>query len=242
MANSQVSSNCLYNLIYTDFNEEFSRDSTFFYNMQYPTFFNFNTGYFFVNPSILNNINTLIKKDVDDFRNGLAKEEQDYNSTVADNKPEEKIIYSAFSNYAVTFNKNHLLSVVVNVLGFSGNTLPKYDALYNYNYDLLTGNKINLKDIFNSGVDYIKVITDYVNYKINQNKDLYFENVEFIITDNQAFYLEDDGLVVYFDAGELAKEEFGTSKFKLTFSKFAPYINPRFYCEGTNLKRRIYRR
>lgn len=242
MANSQVSSNCLYNLIYTDFNEEFSRDSTFFYNMQYPTFFNFNTGYFFVNPSILNNINTLIKKDVDDFRNGLAKEEQDYNSTVADNKPEEKIIYSAFSNYAVTFNKNHLLSVVVNVLGFSGNTLPKYDALYNYNYDLLTGNKINLKDIFNSGVDYIKVITDYVNYKINQNKDLYFENVEFFITDNQAFYLEDDGLVVYFDAGELAKEEFGTSKFKLTFSKFAPYINPRFYCEGTNLKRIIYRR
>lgn len=242
MANSQPESNCLYNLIYTDFNEEFSKNSTFYYNIQYPAFFNFNTGYFFANPSILNNISNLIKQEVNDFRDGLAQEEQDYNSTVADNNPEEKRIYSAFSNFAVAFNKNHLLSVIVNVLGFSGNTLPKYDILYNYNYDLLTGSKITLKDIFNPGVDYIKVITDYVNYKINQNKDLYFENVEFFITDDQAFYIENDGLVVYFDAGELAKEEFGTSKFKLTFSKFAPYINPRFYCNATNVNRRIYRR
>lgn len=242
MDNSQPTSNCLYNLIYTDFNEEFSRNSTFYYNIQYPSFFNFNTGYFFANPSILNNINNLIKKDVNDFRDGLAKEEQDYNSTVADNNAKEERIYSAFSNFAVSFNKNHLLSVIVNVLGFLGNTLPKYNALYNYNYDLLTGNKIALKDIFNPGVDYIKVITDYVHYKINQNKNLFFENVEVFITDNQAFYLEDGGVVVYFDAGELAKEEFGTIKFKLSFNKFAPYINPRFSCEGTNLKRRIFRR
>lgn len=242
MANSQSTSNCLYNLIYTDFNEEFSKGSTFFYNLQYPAFFNFNNGYFFANPTILNNISNLIKEDVITFRDDLSKEEQDYNSTVANNNPNERRIYSAFSNFAVTFNKNHLLSVIVNVIGYSGNTLPEYDTLYNYNYDLLTGNTIQLKDIFNPNVDYIKVITDYVRYKINQNKDLYLENVEFFITDDQAFYIEDDGLVVYFDAGQLAEDEFRTSKFKLSFNKFAPYINPRFYCEGTNLKRRMFRR
>lgn len=242
MANSQPASNCLYNLIYTDFNEEFSKGSNFYYDIQYPAFFNFNNGYFFANPSILNNISNLIKEEVISFRDNLAKEEAQYNSTVADNKPDEKKVYSAFSNFAVTFNKNHLLSVIVNLRGFTNHTLPSYNELYNYNYDLLTGKKITLQDIFNNGVDYIKVITDYVNYKINQNKDLYFDNVEFFITDDQAFYIEDDGLVVYFDAGQLAKEEFGTTKFKLMFSKFAPYINPRFYCSATNINRRIYRR
>ena len=242
MANSQPENNCLYNLIYTDFNEEFSRGSSFFYNIQYPAFFNFSNGYFFANPTILNNINNLIKQEVNDFRDDFAKEEQNYNSSVADNNPAEKKIYSAFSNFAVTLNKNHLLSVIVNVLGFADDTTPRYDMLYNYNYDLLTGNRITLKDIFNPGVDYIKVITDYINYKISQNKDLYFDKVEFFITDNQAFYIENDGLVIYFDAGELSKEEFGTTKFKLKFSKFAPYINNRFYCNATNINRRFYRR
>ena len=242
MANSQVASNCVYNLIYTEFNEEFSSVSTFYYNMHYPAIFNFNKGYFFANPSILNNINNLIKEEVDDFRKNFEKEEQDYNSAVAENKPEDKKIYSAFSSFAVPFNKNHLLSVIVNLSGLTEDTLPQYNILYNYNYDLLTGNRIALKDIFNPGVDYIKVITDYINYKINQNKDLYLENVEFFITDNQSFYIEDSGLVIYFDVGELAKEEFAITKFKLEFSKFAPYINPRFYCEGTNLKRRMFKR
>lgn len=241
MANSQTASNCLYNLIYTDFNEDFSRGSTFYYDLQYPAFFNFNNGYFFANPSILNNISNLVKEDIFNFRDGLSKEETDYNSTVAQS-PEQKRIYSVFSNFAVTFNKNHLLSVITNVRGFSGGTSPIYDSLYNYNYDLLTGKPITLKKIFNEGVDYIKVLTDYVNYKINQNKNLYFDNVEFFITDDQAFYIEDDGLVIYFDSDQIAPEEFGTSKFKLMFNKFAPYINPRFYCEGTNLKRRMLRR
>lgn len=242
MANSQPTSNCLYNLIYTDFNEEFSKSASFYYNIQYPAFYNFNNGYFFANPSILNNINNLIKEDVINFRDSFSREEQDYNATVADNNPSEIRIYSAFSTFAVTFNKNHLLSVLVSVVGYPGNTFPRYNELYNYNYDLLTGNTIQLKDIFNPGVDYIKVITDYVRYKINQNQDLYLENVEFFITDDQAFYLDDDGLIVYFDPGQIAREEFGTSKFKLSFNKFAPYINPRFYCNATNINRRMFRR
>ena len=242
MADTQSANNCLYNLIYTSFNEDFSRSATFYYDLQYPSFFNFNTGYFYANPNYLNKINSLIKQDIMDFRDALAKEESDYNSTVADNKPNEKKIYSAFSNYAVTFNKNHLLSVITTLRGDTVGVNPTYRTLYNYNYDLLTGHEIPLKNIFNNGVDYLKVITDYVNYKVNQDKDLYLDNVEIFITDDQAFYLDDDGLIVYFDPGAIAPEEFGTSKFKLSFKKFAPYINPRFYCNATNLKRRMYRR
>lgn len=242
MADNKNGNNCLYNLIYTNFNEDFSKGPTFYYDLQYPSFFNFNNGYFYTNPNYLNNINSLIKQDVLDFRDQLSKEESYYNSTVADDKPNEKKIFSAFSNYAVTFNKNHLLSVINTLTGDSGGVQPTYRTLYNYNYDLLTGNEIALKNIFNDGVDYIKVITDYVNYKINQDKDLYLDDVDIFITDDQAFYLDDDGLIIYFDQGSIAPKEFGTSKFKLSFKKFAPYINPRFYCDATNLKRRMFRR
>ncbi|MGL5694890.1 MAG: DUF3298 domain-containing protein [Peptostreptococcaceae bacterium] len=241
MFNSQGTNNCLYNLIYTKYNEDFSRTSSFIYDIIYPSFYNFNNGYFFANPKVLNDINSLIKEDAYYFRDAVAKEEKEYNSTVA-KTPQEKKIYSAYTHYSVTFNKNHILSVILNLMTLTEESLPNYNALYNYNYDLVNGKQLTIKDIFKDGVDYIKVITDYVNYKISQNKELYFDNVEIFITDDQAFYLKDDGLVIYFDPDQISPLQFGTAKFKLMFSKFAPYIKPRFYCEGTNLKRRMIRR
>ncbi|MGL5327701.1 MAG: DUF3298 domain-containing protein [Peptostreptococcaceae bacterium] len=241
MFNSQYRNDCLYNLIYTKHNEDFSRTSSLIYDIIYPSFYNFNNGYFFANPKFLNDINNLIKEDAFYFRDSVAKEEKEYNSTVA-KTPEEMKIYSAYSHYSVTFNKNHILSVVLNLITLTEESLPNYSSLYNYNYDLLSGKQLTIKDIFKEGVDYIKIITDYVNYKISQNKNLYYENVEIFITDDEAFYLEDDGLVVYFNPDEISPKQFGVAKFKLMFSKFAPYINPRFYCEGSNLKRKMIRR
>ena len=94
---------------------------------------------------------------------------------------------------------------------------------------------IYIKDIFNKDVDYIKVVTDYVNYKINQNKDWYYEDVFINIPNDQAFYLTDDGIVIYFGLDEIAPSEFGVPKFKMSFHKFSPYINPRFYCVPQNI-------
>lgn len=241
MFNSQGANSCLYNLIYTKHNEDFLRSSSFIYDISYPAFFNFNNGYFFANPKILNDISSLIKEDAYYFRDSVAKEEKEYNTTVAKD-PKDKKIYSAYTNYNVTFNKNHILSVVLNLMSLTEESLPNYSALYNYNYDLLNGKQIMIKDVFKNGIDYTKIIKDYVNYKINQNKEIYFENAEIFITDDQAFYLDDDGIVIYFDPDQISPKEFGTAKFKLMFSKFAPYIKPRFYCEGTNIARNFPRR
>ena len=50
------------------------------------------------------------------------------------------------------------------------------------------------------------------------------------IPDAQSFYITDDGIVIYFGLDEIAPSQFGIPKFKMSFSKFAPYINSRFYC------------
>ena len=55
------------------------------------------------------------------------------------------------------------------------------------------------------------------------------------ISDDQAFYLTDDGIVIYFGLDEIAPKEFGIPKFTMEYKKFAPYINPRFYCTPENI-------
>lgn len=228
--------NCIYNLIYTKFNEEFKRENYFSYNLEYPTFYNFRNTYFKVNPSILSNISSTIKTDINTFKEDLQQEEENYNKSAPENNLPNRN-YKAISNYAVTFNKNHILSAIVSIMGFSSDDGPEYNDLYNYNFDLLTGNRISLKDIFNRNVDYLKVITDYINYKISQDKDNYYSDSPINIPDDQAFYLTDDGIVIYFGVDEIAPESFGIPKFKMEFSKFAPYINPRFYCNPNNIYR-----
>jgi hypothetical protein len=234
MGNYESNNNCIYNLIYVKFNEDMDRENYFSYNLQYPTFYSFNNTYFYVNSNVLNNINSTIKSDVYTFKDGLFEEEKNFNDLASKNNLPKKN-YKIFSDYAVTFNKNHILSMILNLMAFTGDSSPLYNQINNYNFDLLTGNKVYLKDIFNKDVDYIKVVTDYVNYKINQNKDWYYEDVFIDIPDDQAFYLTDDGIVIYFELDEIAPQEFGIPKFKISFNKFAPYINPRFYCVPQNV-------
>lgn len=228
------SDSCLYNPVYVKFNEDINIGDTFSYTLQYPSFFNLKNTYFNINQGILNNINSTIYSDVFTFKNGLSEEEKQVNSAnIQNNQP--KSDYKVITNYAVTFNKNHILSTIVGLMAFINHSQPEYNQLNNYNYDLITGNVFTIRNIFNSNVDYLKVINNYINYKINQNKDLYYENVTVDIPEDQAFYLTDEGIVIYFELDEIAPSEFGIPKFTMEFKKFAPYINPRFYCNPTNI-------
>lgn len=233
--------NCLYNPIYVKFNEDTQVSDTFSYTLQYPSFFNLKNTNFNVNQNILNNINSTINSDVFTFKNGLVDEEKQVNSDNAqNNQPLSK--YNVITNFAVPFNKNHILSTIVSLMAFVNNEGPRYDELNNYNFDLLTGNEFTIGSVFNPNIDYLKVITNYVNYKINQNKDLYYPDATVEISDDQSFYLTDEGIVIYFGVDEIAPKEFGIPKFTMEFKKFAPYINPRFYCTPENIYRSNFRR
>ena len=225
---------CLYNPIYVKFNESIGVGNTFSYTLQYPSFFSLKNTYFNVNQNILNNINSTINSDVFTFKNGVADEEREVNEdNVQSGQPTSK--YNVVTNYAVTFNKNHILSAIVSLVAFVNDTGTIYNELNSYNFDLLTGNEFTIGNVFKPDVDYLKVITNYVNYKISQNKELYYQDVMVDIPDDQSFYLTDEGIVIYFGLDEIAPKEFGIPKFTMEFKKFAPYINPRFYCTPENV-------
>ena len=237
MNNNQSNGNCLYNLIYTQYNEDFGMEQFFDYDLAYPVFFNLKNDISYIDPEILNNINSTVLLDVNTFKDDMYKEQQEINNNLINNSLPAKN-FNVDTNYNVTFNKNHILSLIVKLIGFTGESYPEFDNLYNYNYDLLTGNTLTLKDIFRDNINVTEVVSSYVNYKIQQNPGMYHTNIKVEIPEAQSFYLTEDGIVIYFGLDEITPKELGIPKFKMMFNKFEPYINPRFYCNATNINTR----
>lgn len=245
--------NCNYNSIFTKFNEIVDYKKNFYSNIKYPSFHNLKNCNSNISTNVLNNLNNTIKLEIDTFRTGMEEEEKEINKVDQEQK-QPLVRYRLISDYMVTFNKSFVLSNIINLMTFvdtissnsnnnqnntinnnTNNTNIKYNELYDYNIDLTTGKTIFLKDVFVPNIDYKTVITNYIKYKINQNKQMFFENSFIEIVNDQAFYLTDEALVIYFEAGTLAPENFGTIKFRMEYKKFLPYIRPKFYCTPQNL-------
>ena len=153
-----------------------------------------------------------------------------------------KRVYQVSTSFDITFSKNHILSFVLNLDSISDNYGPLYEDVYHFNIDLLNGNSLTLKDLFNEGVDYLPLLSQYVNDEIAKTPELFYENTVVDIPESQAFYITDKGIVLYFEVDEIAQESAGVPKFLISFEQFGEYINPRFYCNPENLLRRKRRR
>ena len=230
---NQVNNTCFFNTLYIQYVEDIGRYEYFYYDLKYPVFYNVKNGYFQVSESILKNLNNTISSSIYDFKQGIFEEEQQINTQNPDGS-KTKVNYRVYSNYDLTFNKNHVVSFVISLSAFEGNN-PQYNDLYNYNIDLLTGNQLLLKDIFRPNVDYLKLVSDFVNFKINQNPTFYYPDASVDIPEDQSFYLTDQGIVIYFGLDEISPAANDIPKFLMEFSNFESYINPRFYCNAKNI-------
>lgn len=228
-----VNNTCLFNTIYIQYVEDIGRNKYFYYDLKYPVFYNVQNGYFHVSETILNNLNNTINTSVYTFKQGLLDEEKQINDSNPDGS-KTKVNYKVYSNYDITFNKNQVASIVLYLSAYEGNN-PQYNDLYNYNIDLLTGNELLIKDIFRPDVNYLKLITDFVNLQISKNPTYFYPNTVVDIPDDQSFYLTDKGIVIYFGLDEISPAEGGIPKFLMAFEDFESYINPRFYCNVKNM-------
>ena len=81
----------------------------------------------------------------------------------------------------------------------------------------------------------MKLVSDFINYQISQNPEAFYPDTVVDIPKDQAFYLTDKGIVIYFALDEIAPQEAGIPKFVLEFTNFESYVNPRFYCNVKNM-------
>lgn len=102
-----------------------------------------------------------------------------------------------------------------------------YQWNYYYTIDLNTGERLQLKDIFKEGADYITVISENIKEQMQEQMDademVYYwlhdeiEELNFKeITEETSFYLNTQGnVVIGFDEGEVAPMYMGTVEFEI---------------------------
>jgi hypothetical protein len=168
-------------------------------------------------------INQTIQKDVLNFKKMLQTESEEYLQGAKEEKWEIRK-YEAFAYYIVHYQKDDLLSLSVfyysYTLGAHGHTLQRA-----YNFNLLNGEEILLSDILKEKKDYIKIINQEIKRQIELNPQEYFSewSVFQSISEEQPFYLIEDGLVVYFGLYEIAPYSSGIRYFKIPYSLFGDF-------------------
>lgn len=182
------------------------------------------------NKKIVDDINKKISTDVIDFRDRIKEESQKYKKQYEEvySKLSEDYVkyqYEAYANYKVAYNKNNYLSIPIKTYEFTGGA-HGMTYLKTYNYDLLTGKELTLKEMFKNGVDYKEVVNDFISKEISKNPNMYFEGKEGFkgISDKQEFYIDEDGLVIYFQLYDIAPYYVGIPEFKMTWAEFGKYL------------------
>lgn len=182
------------------------------------------------NCEVIEKINKEICTYIVDFNEKVKKGSQEYKKQYEDifsksDKDYVKYQYEAYSDYQVTYNKNNVISIPIKTYEFTGGA-HGMTYLKSYNYDLLSGKKIKLKDMFKDDVNYKEVVNSFIKEEIEKNKDIYFNDKEGFkgIGDNQDFCIENDGIVVYFQLYDIAPYYVGIPKFKITWDEFDKYL------------------
>jgi len=201
------------------------KNSEFFkYNITYPVLKLYDK-------QIITNINNEIYENVISFKNNIKKQAIQYKKLyneklLNDDKNYIKYQYEVYINNEVTYHRNNIISIVMTKYEFTGGA-HGMTYLETYNYNLLNGNKLTLKDMFKIGLDYKKIVNNFILQEINNEPEFYFKGDEGFkgISENQTFYIDDDGIVIYFGLYEIAPYYLGIPKFKLKFDEFSKYLN-----------------
>lgn len=174
-------------------------------------------------------INEIIYNDMISFKQNIEKEAEEYEKNY--NKENIKYQYEGYMNFKVNYDKNDIISITTEKYEFTGGA-HGMTYLVGYNYNLKTGEEIKLQDLFKKGVDYKTIINSSIKKAINQNEELFFKGNEGFkgISDNQKFYISNDGIIIYFDIYEIAPYYVSIPKFKLSFREFKKYLNIDYIC------------
>ncbi len=171
-------------------------------------------------------INNKISKRINDFEEYITKlsiRDNEYNIKVGlETKP-----YVINVNNNVTYNKNNILSITLNLYSYTGGAHGS-SVDESFNFDINTGNRGVIEDFLGNNRNYNKIILDNVKATINKNPELYFKEAVDklnVIPYNQKFFLTDKDLVIYFDEYEIAPYVAGIPKFYIPLSKFPKDVN-----------------
>lgn len=165
-------------------------------------------------------INQIIQKDVLNFKEMLQTESEEYLQGAKEEGWELRK-YIATTYYIVHYQKDDLLSLSVfyysYTLGAHGYTLQRA-----YNFNLENGKGILLGDILKEKKDDVDMINQEIKRQMALNPQEYFSDFSVFqsISQEQPFYLIEDGIVIYFGLYEIAPYASGIRYFRIPYFLF----------------------
>lgn len=125
--------------------------------------------------------------------------------------------FEAYSLFQV-FDTDEFISITMDYYQYTGGA-HGLTTKVSFNYNLNTGERVKLKDLFKEGFDYKSIIDEKIKGDIEKEKELYFDEGKGFkgIDENQAYYLSREGIVIYFQQYEISPYSSGIREFKIPY-------------------------
>ncbi len=163
-----------------------------------------------INAGIKDFMNKSFENDITEFYNQLNSAGEDLRRSVP---------YEISSIYRVTYNKNNLLSLSVLYNEYDQQNRAYIKAPYNYN--IVTGKALGLRDVFKPDANYVQLINNEIRKQPGQSA---FPG----ISTDQPYYIEDNNLVVFLKFNAIAPTEDKLPVVKIPLSIFRNSIRPEY--------------
>ena len=94
-----------------------------------------------------------------------------------------------------------------------------------HNYDLASGNRLELKNIFKEGYNYQEIINKIIKEAIAKKPEEFFPDAFQGISEKQSFYIGKDGITIYFQNYEIAPYSAGNPEFLIPYRAISEGLN-----------------
>ncbi|MFZ5965652.1 MAG: DUF3298 and DUF4163 domain-containing protein [Bacillota bacterium] len=178
------------------------------------------------NQQVQNLINHAIESDVMEFKRQMEEAAQE-EAEKAMQEGREMKPFIASSIYQVTYDSSKIFSLTMTYYELINNIHSYIKASYNFN--LITGKSLGLKDLFRPGVDYKVAINAEIRKHIQANPDKYFPGTleRFHgIAEDQPFYIAKESLAVFFGFHQIAPTESQIPIIKIPLSHLSSLLKP----------------
>lgn len=160
-------------------------------------------------------LNAEFMRTIMEFKNDVQKQANEGN----------RFPYEAVATYFVSYNKNSVLSVTIELYSYTGGA-HGITVRKSYNIDLKNGRNLQLNDLFKKDYNYQDIINKEIKKQIDAAPEGYYFKDEFkTIKADQPYYLKDKGIVIYFGLYEIAPYATGFPEFLIPYEMLKDGLN-----------------
>ncbi|MEN2467328.1 DUF3298 domain-containing protein [Ornithinibacillus sp. JPR2-1] len=132
-------------------------------------------------------------------------------------------VVEMLGTYEIKNNQRDILSILLTNYTYHDRAAHGMTFKRSLSFDLKTGKKLELKDLFKPGSDYITRLSEIIHAQIKQ-RDIQLIDDFTVISPNQDFYLADKTLVIYFQLYDITPYVFGFPIFPISIYEIQDII------------------